>query len=203
MESTVGEGETTGGRLYHYRCGELRIASAIPFPELGAETAPRDGALRIFPGAGDATPEAGPVERDWRMPDGSVWTTFRRAGAGWLITFPGYAAFLLTGGGEAVDAFPRPGVAPQTVRHLLLNQIFPLALCARGRHTFHASAVAVDGRAAVFSGVSGAACAAPAAPSSSSSSSASTSSASSPSSSATSSTIASFISRSASPSTTS
>jgi hypothetical protein len=151
----VGEGETTSGRLYHYRCGELRIASAIPFPELGAETAPEDGALRVSLSAG-GVPEAGPVEREWRMPDGSLWTTFQRDGADWLVTFPDYAAFRLAAAGGAVEAFPRPAVGLHTLRHLLLNQIFPLALCARGRHTFHASAVAVDGRAAVFSGVSGA-----------------------------------------------
>lgn len=151
----MGQGETESGPAYHYRCGELAIRAAVPFPELGAETSPEPGALRITMGGEEpAWPE--PVEREWRMPDGSLWTTFQRAGADWVVRFPDYAAFRMAGDGSAVEVFARPGVSAGTLRHLLLNQIFPLALCARGRHTFHASAVAAEGRAAVFSGVSGA-----------------------------------------------
>ena len=52
-----------------------------------------------------------------------------------------------------VTIHPFPDSPPETIRHLLLNQVLPLVLSRRGRTVLHASAVSYAGRVAAFIGV--------------------------------------------------
>ena len=140
---------------WRYLYSDVVIASSFPFPELEATASGLEDAVELVLGDGVFAAPNAAVDREWRMPDGSLWTTFQRVGEDWFVDFPEYAGFLVAGTGGGVSCFPAVGAAMSTVRHLLLNQILPLVMSARGRHTFHASAVEVNELAAVFSGESG------------------------------------------------
>jgi hypothetical protein len=92
---------------------------------------------------------------EWVLPDGTLWTHFYRDDSGHLLRFPGLADFTVSFTGLDVTATPVPGVSPQAVEHLYLNQVLPLALSKQGQLVFHASAVDIDGSAVAFMGESG------------------------------------------------
>jgi len=92
---------------------------------------------------------------EWVLPDGRLWTAFYRIGTGYLLRFPDLADFTLSPSGNDITAHPAPGVSEQTVEHLYLNQVLPLALSRQGRLVFHASAVEIEDAAVAFMGESG------------------------------------------------
>ena len=87
--------------------------------------------------------------------DGSVWTEFYRDDEGYLLRFPGLADFAVSADGEHVTAWPTAESDSDTVEHLYINQLVPLALSRQGRPTFHASVVTVPGGAIAFLGETG------------------------------------------------
>ena len=89
------------------------------------------------------------------MNDGSVWTEFYRTRDGYLLRFPGLADFEVSADGTRVTAYPEPGTDPNTVEHLYINQLVPLALSRQSRPAFHASVVTMDGGAVAFLGKTG------------------------------------------------
>ena len=96
-----------------------------------------------------------PPFHEWVLTDGTLWTQFHRTATGYLLRFPRLADFTVSADGHDVTATPAPGVSAQTVEHLHLNQVLPLALSLQGRLVFHASAVEIDGVAVAFMGDSG------------------------------------------------
>ncbi len=91
----------------------------------------------------------------WTQPDGNVWMWFHRNDSAYLLRFPDLADFQVSGDGVRVLVWPVPGVSPQTVEHLHLNQVLPLALSRQGKLVLHGSAVDVDGNGVAFVGESG------------------------------------------------
>ena len=91
----------------------------------------------------------------WTFPDGSLWTQFHRTDSGYLLRFPDLADFLVSQHGREVTCFPMPQVTVETVRHLYLNQVLPLALGRQGKLVFHASAIEIADGAVAFMGESG------------------------------------------------
>lgn len=91
----------------------------------------------------------------WILPDGRAWTEFYREDESYLLRFPGLADFEVSTDGGAIRSWPVPGVAEDSLRHLYLNQVLPLALSRRGHLVFHASAVELGGEAVAFVGCSG------------------------------------------------
>jgi hypothetical protein len=91
----------------------------------------------------------------WVFADGTLWTSFYRTGNGYLLRFPDLADFAVTTDGQEVTAYPVPGVSEQTVEHLYLNQVLPLALSRQFKLVLHASAVEIENFAVAFMGVSG------------------------------------------------
>jgi hypothetical protein len=94
---------------------------------------------------------AAPFHR-FEFPDGTVWTEFYRSGSNYLLRFPGLADFEVSGDGTAVTAYPAPTTDADTLEHLHVNQVVPLALSRQGRPSFHASVVTVSGGAVAFLG---------------------------------------------------
>lgn len=101
------------------------------------------------------SPQAIPPFHEWTFPDGSVWTLFFRADSGYLLRFPSLADFTISLTGRDITATPVPGVSPQAIEHLYLNQVLPLALSRQGKLVFHAGAVEINGGAVAFMGASG------------------------------------------------
>lgn len=92
---------------------------------------------------------------EWVFPDGTLWTQFYRTGAGYLLRFPALADFEISADGRAVCCWPAPRIPENTVEHLYLNQVLPLARSRQGKLVFHASAVEINGAAVTFMGASG------------------------------------------------
>jgi hypothetical protein len=92
----------------------------------------------------------------WRLPSGEPWLSAARNDEGYLLRFHDHADFVMDGDGrEIVCRYWREG-ATETLRHLLIDQVMPLALNLRGAEALHASAVLVDGQAIAFTGPTGA-----------------------------------------------
>ena len=91
----------------------------------------------------------------WIFPDGTLWTRFYRTDSGYLLRFPELADFEVSADGRVVSSWPIPGISEETIRHLYLNQVLPLALSRQGKRVFHASAVEAPAGALVFLGESG------------------------------------------------
>lgn len=92
---------------------------------------------------------------EWVLPGGTVWTQFYRTADRYLLRFPSMADFTVSRSGDQVAAYPVPGVSTETVDHLYLNQVLPLALSRQKRLVLHGSAVALGGSAVAFLAVSG------------------------------------------------
>jgi hypothetical protein len=92
---------------------------------------------------------------EWTFPDGTLWTRFYRFGDGYLLRFPYLGDFTVSADGLDVTAYPVAGVSDQTIEHLYLNQVLPLALSRQFKLVLHASAVEIENFAVAFLGVSG------------------------------------------------
>jgi len=92
---------------------------------------------------------------EWAFPDGTLWTQFLRTDVGYMLRFPDMADFEVTANGSAVICWPAPGISADTVQHLYLNQVLPLALSRQFKLVLHASAVEIENFAVAFLGMSG------------------------------------------------
>lgn len=91
----------------------------------------------------------------WVVADGSVCTQFFRNGHDYLLRFPGIVDFEVSADGLGLLSHAVPGIRDDTVEHLYINQVLPLALSRQGKLVFHASAVEAADGAIAFMGVSG------------------------------------------------
>lgn len=100
-------------------------------------------------------PELTPPFLEWFLPDGTPWTRFYRTASGYLLRFPDLADFTVSPDGMEVVAYPLAGVSGQTIDHLYLNQVLPLALSRQFKLVLHASAIEIKDFAIAFLGMSG------------------------------------------------
>lgn len=105
--------------------------------------------------ARESRPTAALPFHEWIFPDGTKWARFYRADKNYLVSFPDLGDFDVSADGCAVRAWPAPGISEDTMQHLYLNQVLPLALSKQGRIVFHASAVDTGDGAIAFLGESG------------------------------------------------
>jgi hypothetical protein len=92
---------------------------------------------------------------EWILRDGTTWCAFHRGSDGYVLRFPDIADFDVSPDGRHVHCHPAPGAAQETIRHLYLNQVLPLALSRQGRLVIHASAIEGPAGAVAFVGASG------------------------------------------------
>jgi len=137
-----------------YQFSDLVLSSAEPLPEL------REAAAVVAEVVVDWTearrPDAHPTFASWLTQSGDAWLTFAEVPEGYLLTFAGYAQFVVSLDAGRIEARPMPGRSLATTRHLLLNQVLPLVLSRRGRLVLHSSAVSWQGQVIAFLGSSGA-----------------------------------------------
>ena len=154
--------------LHRYRVSGLVLTSALRLPELTpvhnrAITEESEILVRLA--------EEGqrvPVVSDWfltmKMPSGEPWLscgvvtagTRSTSGDGYLLRFPELADFLVDARGREITCQAWSGTEPETLRHLLLNQVLPLVLNLRGRDALHATAVLTPDGVCAFAGQAGA-----------------------------------------------
>jgi hypothetical protein len=101
-------------------------------------------------------PEPGAWLNYWYTPDGSVWLAFARLGDDYLLRFPALVDYVVSDDARAISCYPQQDVPLETVRHLLLNQVIPLALSHLGKLILHASACLTEQGAIAFVGSTGA-----------------------------------------------
>src|SRR5688572_3093123 len=75
----------------------------------------------------------------WTRPNGSPWALVARSADAYHVRIVGFADFRVTAARVQVKA--EPTARASTIRHLLLDQVLPLALAAEGHLVLHASAV--------------------------------------------------------------
>jgi hypothetical protein len=83
-----------------------------------------------------------------------VMSIDRHEAAGYLISAPRYGRHLVSADGRELRS-ALPNVAPWRCHRLLFAQVLPLAATLQGLELFHASAVAIEGRAYGFIAPSG------------------------------------------------
>jgi hypothetical protein len=133
------------------------LGADVALPELEpADAGDPEIVFEMLP-EGEPAGEAVAWIRQWDIPgdDEGPWALFAKQGPDWLVRFPSQGDFRIAGDGRRITCQPRPGIPEATLRHLLLDQLLPLALSQRGRFVLHASAVAIGGRAVGFAGMSG------------------------------------------------
>lgn len=145
--------------MARYRLSGVVVESSVPLPELPPATGDPACIFEIATGRGARRPR---WYHHWQEADGGRWLSFARTPAGYLLRFPSLADFEVPRAGRGrgapvIGIRPRAGVPADTLRHLLLDQIWPLVLSGSGRLVLHASAVVLaGGRAVAFAGPAGA-----------------------------------------------
>lgn len=80
----------------------------------------------------------------WRVkgtPRNRRWLSIGRRDGGYVLRFPDLADFDVSAAGDHIRCRPAARLAGSTLRHLLLDQVLPLALSRAGHLVLHASAV--------------------------------------------------------------
>jgi hypothetical protein len=147
--------ENHSRRQYVYRLAHSTLASNICLPELeGADDTPT---WRFSVGlkTGESEPSCHWFHQ-WRRPSGELWLLLGRIGEAYLLRFPDFADFRVYLNQQWISCTPCPDLPSSTLRHLLLDQVFPLAFSAQRQIVMHASAVVTPKGALVFSAASGA-----------------------------------------------
>ncbi len=135
-------------------CGST-LASNVPLPELlphGSEEP--DFSFHLLSPSGQRGEEPSWYHRTLNA-DGSTWLSFAKDESGFLLRFNDLADFTLSEDGGRIECRPVPGTPDETIRHLLLDQVLPLALGHRGRLVLHAGAVADGNLGVAFLGEAG------------------------------------------------
>lgn len=95
-------------------------------------------------------PVSGETFHSWNYPDGLPWAEFRRQSSAYHLRFSGLADFEVARDGKSIVGIPTPGNTSETIEHLCLNQVLPLALNQQGMLVFHGSAVLTGGGVVAF-----------------------------------------------------
>jgi hypothetical protein len=148
--------------MYLYRISDLALASNVPLPELTPATAFGVSCRFELMPPGEPEPSNLVWFHQWTVKedigtDGGddPWVCFAHRGDGYLLRFPSCGDFFLSGDGSEIRCRPLPDIPEVTVRHLLLDQVIPLALSRREPIVLHASAVLTTRDAVAFAGKSG------------------------------------------------
>lgn len=141
-----------------YRVCGLHIDSSVAFPELQAEPSStwKSSPDIEFEIGGDLSRwDRGDIVMTWEERGGSPWLTCTKTEDGYRFHYSGFADFLVDRLGRHVRCVTQSETAPETIRHLFLDQVIPPLLNLRGREALHASAIQTPGGACAFIGPSG------------------------------------------------
>lgn len=145
---------TTEDLLYRV-CG-LTLASDVPFPELAAVSAVgREASPDVYIRL--SAPHEGhplPPPLTWMPSETEPWRGVAKSDEGYVLRFHDLADFFLQADGRRIGCAD-PRVAPDGLRHLVLDHVLPLALTLHGKQALHATAVLTANGVAAFVGPSG------------------------------------------------
>lgn len=155
QHSTPQARDLSRGSMFFYRICDHTFRSNVPIPELvpGDYQQP-EFTFQLRPETKDFS-KSYPWLNRWYALDGSVWLAFARLEAGYLLRFPALADFVVSTDARTICGYLRAGCPPETMRHLLLNQVIPIVLSHLGKLVLHASACVTAHGAIAFMGVTG------------------------------------------------
>jgi hypothetical protein len=141
--------------MFSFRICGYSFRSNIPIPELppGDERQPVF-TFKLYPD-GQEFSESCQWLNHWYALDGSIWLAFARLEAGYLLRFPALADFVVSTDARTVCCYLQADCPPETMRHLLLNQVIPIVLSHLGNLVLHASACATPQGVMAFMGMTG------------------------------------------------
>ncbi len=142
-----------------YGFADFLITSEIELPELEAARVPDDiGQSRLFirPSAENSSCILG-IEQihEWAPDDGGMRLERITSRHALRLQFPGLAEFTCLKQGHLIEVRKFQQANPETLRHLLLDQVLPRILAHLGETVLHAAAVRVGGNIIGFTGASG------------------------------------------------
>lgn len=127
-----------------YRVCGIRLRSGVALPELTRVAGDRaDCGFSVSRAA--ARTDAVEWFHRWRIRSGQTWLRLGRGDGRYIVRFPNLVDFDVSGSGRRIVAHVARALPPATLRHLLLDQVLPLALGRMGRTPIHASAVCIPG----------------------------------------------------------
>jgi hypothetical protein len=146
--------------VYKYSVYGLTIASDSPIPEL--DELPRPSVesaidVELYLRRHRRPPvRTSEFFRKGTLPDGTPWLNVARIEEGYLLRYVDFADFILDRSGSTIRCCTvEEDVSPTTVRHLVLDQVFPMVLNLRGREAIHATAIVTERGACSFTGPAG------------------------------------------------
>lgn len=142
----------------HYRFGQSCVASHVPLPVLPMATADDTTKADITLEAAPAQTSLEPVTdwlHHWPAHDGTTTLSLATHGNGYRLRFPGLCDFLIDTDAVRIQIQAMQALNPNTLEHLIVDQLLPRVLSHRGELVAHASVMRIDGRAIAFLGHSG------------------------------------------------
>lgn len=91
----------------------------------------------------------------WTLPTGEPWLICAKCEGGYVLRFADLADFCLDQLGRQITCHPISELSPETLGHLLLDHVLPLALNRGGQHALHATAVLTPYGVCAFTGATG------------------------------------------------
>jgi hypothetical protein len=137
-----------------YTLGGLTLDSQLPLPELPAAAPNGSADWTFILGSRRPRPPRGRWFHRWTAPQGRTWLSFGRDDDAYVLRFARTATFRVMHDRRRILCEGASLVPRRTIRHLLLNQVFPLALTPT-RCVLHASAVLDRGGVIGFAGQTG------------------------------------------------
>lgn len=142
-----------------YRVYGLTLLSDVPLPELApapqvhlSETCTIRFSLRHQPLITTATARE---VMSWALPTGEPWLSCAKFEGGYILRFTNLADFCVDHLGREITCHPTSELLPETLSHLLLDHVIPLALNVRGQDALHATSVLTPHGVCAFTGATG------------------------------------------------
>jgi hypothetical protein len=135
-----------------YRWASLVIDCDMPLPELTRLSGRRRADIVVRRAPASRRRRGRSAGYQWRLPDGTRWASVTSAGGEHALRFRRFAEFVVSNEGRSIAWYAPPATKPETVRHLLLDQVLPAVACEHALIGLHASAVVIGGAGIAFAG---------------------------------------------------
>ena len=89
---------------------------------------------------------------EWRLPDGTRWASVAKGDGEHVLRFRRFAEFVVADMGRSIRWRAPATTRPETIRHLLLDQVLPAVAFEHSLIGLHASAVVIGGQGVAFAG---------------------------------------------------
>lgn len=139
-----------------YAIFDIALDCDIPLPEL-PEVETADIVIKVETGLdSNGIPERLTWIHHWETLDGEVCISFAKTADTYILRFPELVDFVISQACDSICFYASSDIPPETIRHLLLDQVVPRLLGQLGKLILHASAVELpNGKSVVFVGGSG------------------------------------------------